>query len=229
MNEPLLTDDLAALLAQFPGPDLHSIVSILKHATSWSIFPSSRAYEAHDVAPGGDLQAHVPAIAREILWWGSNDLQRQIGRQPDWRAIVADVARQVGVEREERATGAPAWRVERALVLKALHNWEALDPERRADIVKEAGATFGAVPGGLAAVGSAAAQFGGLRLAALLPAKLGAGVMLAPVVLALGVAWSAHELAGPGYRVLRPVTLGIALTRLRLRDERAAATFGETA
>lgn len=233
MNDALMTDDLAELLSQFPDKDLHGIVSIMKASTSLSIFPAARAYEAHQVQPGGDLRSHVAEIAGEILWWGSNDLQRQIGWQPDWRAVVVATAQQVGVKPDYCGSSVAVWRIERQLVIAALTDWEAMDPQRRADSVGEAGGTLGALlPGGIGAVGSAIARFGTSKLAALLPAKLAAGAAIGatmvPVALALATAaWTAHELAGPAHRVLRPVALTIALTRFRLRDERAAAVFGD--
>jgi hypothetical protein len=97
-EHPLLTDDLVLLLQQFPNPALLNIVSILKEHKSWSPLPASRAYEAHEATSNDQLLPHVPAIAQEILWWGSNDVHRQFGELRDWcerpsRSASGDIPR----------------------------------------------------------------------------------------------------------------------------------------
>jgi uncharacterized protein YaaW (UPF0174 family) len=75
-----------------------------------------------------------------------------------------------------------------------------------------------------------AVRLGGPQLLAFVVAR-GASYALAasvlgPVAAALGIVWAAYDLAGPSYRVLRPTVLTIvAVTRQRLREERAAAAF----
>jgi uncharacterized protein YaaW (UPF0174 family) len=71
------------------------------------------------------------------------------------------------------------------------------------------------------------AGLGARQLLAFLAAR-GAGAavpFVGPVLTAVGAAWAAYDLAGPGYRVLRPATLLIAFHRRRLRDERASLAF----
>jgi uncharacterized protein YaaW (UPF0174 family) len=49
--------------------------------------------------------------------------------------------------------------------------------------------------------------------------------VVGPVLATLGTAWAAYDLAGPGYRVLRPATLMIAYHRRRLREDSVAEAF----
>jgi len=232
VTDPLLTDDLPTLLGQFPTVDLHGIVSILKAHRSWSIFPGTRAGDAHRAEPGDDLGPQISAITQEILWWGSHDLHRQFGEERDWRTVVANTALQFGVDRGLCGEAVPAWRIERALLLKALADWEQLDPEQREESVQKAGAAWGASSSVLALIASLIVESGAIRLAGYLPTKVIAatvtGAPFAPVATVLGAAWVGYDLAGPGYRVLRPIALTIALTRFRLRDGGAAAAFGDS-
>ena len=227
-SDPLLTDDLATLLRQFTNSDLYSIVSILKRHTSWSPFPASRATAARAEPVGGNLQQHADAIALEILWWGSNEFHRQVGEERTWLDVVAYTAKSVGVPYKDRTTELPAWRIEGALLTKVLTNWEALSPEQREAALREAGINVNAVRGGFGAAVGAAARLGGPELIALLgegAAITFAATILAPIAATLGTIWAAYDLAGAGYRVLRPVALLIAFTRQRLRDQRAANIF----
>jgi hypothetical protein len=229
MSADLLTDDLAALLAQFPNDALHGLVGILKSHSSWSPFPAPRAYEAHALRKTEDARPHAAAIAREILWWGSNDLHRQFGEERDWRTVVTNAATQIGVPSDARKPHFPAWRIEQALFCKALADWEKLTPEQRATALKKSGFSLDAARGGISAALGVAVRGGGGELVAFLGARgvnwAAAATALAPVATALGTLWAAYDLAGPGYRVLRPVTLAIAFTRRRLRDQQIAAAF----
>lgn len=225
----LLSDDLLSLLRVFPSAALEGVVSICKRHTSWSVFPADRASEAHSLPEGGDFTPHAEAITREIFWWGSHDFGRLIGKIPVWRDIVTNVARQAGVEDEHRAAELPVWKIEQASLRKALADWERLSPEQREDILKKAGIDIGAARGGLAAAAGGIVRLGGEQLLAFLAAR-GAGYALAatvfaPVATVLGAVWTAHDLAGPSQRVLRPVVLTIAHTRQKLREAHVAAAF----
>lgn len=227
--DPLMTADLATLLKHFTNDDLHGIVSILKQHTSWSPFPVPRATVAHNVEAGGDMRRHADAIAVEILWWGSNDLHFQFGEERTWLEVVKDTARSAGVPENERDNSLPVWRIEGALLTKVLKNWEALTPKQREEALRKAGFSTDAARGGMGVAVGAAARLGGPQLLALIGVE-GAGIafaaaLLAPIAAALGAVWAAYDLAGPGYRVLRPVVLIIALTRQRLRDQRASDGF----
>lgn len=228
-EHPLLTDDLVLLLQQFPNPALFNIVSILKEHKSWSPLPASRAYEAHEATSNDQLLPHVPAIAQEILWWGSNDVHRQFGELRDWRAIVTDTARQIGVPSKDLAESPPAWRVERTLLRKALAEWEKLSPELREDALRRTGGSIDAAKGGLLSAAGALVRAGSPQIAAFLAARgasyAAAATVLAPLAIVLGAAWTAYDLAGPAFRILRPLALTIAHARNRLCDERAAAAF----
>ena len=225
----LLSDDIFSLLRVFPNDALQGVVGICKHHTSWSVFPADRAYEAHTLQDGADFATHADAIAREILWWGSHDFGRQIGMLPTWRDIVVAVARQAGVEDEDRAKTLPVWKIEQATLRKALTDWESLTPERREEILKEAGINTDTARGGVAAAAGGLVRLGGEQLLAFLAAR-GAGYALAatifaPVATVLGTIWTAHDLAGPSKRVLRPLVLTIAHTRQKLREAQTAAAF----
>lgn len=140
---------------------------------------------------------------------------------------MAATARSIGVDRQDRDREQPAWRVEGAILRQILKDWERLPPEERTKVIDEIGGTVEPLRGALLAVPGAAvtgAQLLGFLAARGLPFALG-GAVLAPVVTAVAALWTAFELAGPGYRVLRPVVATIALTRRRLRDERAASAF----
>ncbi len=231
-EHPLLTDDLVLLLQQFPNPALFNIVSILKEHKSWSPLPASRAYEAHETTSNDQLLPHVPAIAQEIFWWGSNDVDHQFGKLRDWCAIVTDTARQIGVPSKELAGSPPAWHVERALLRTALAEWEKLSPEIREDALRRTGGAREAAKGGpLLATGSLVSA-GSAQIATFLAARgasyAAAATVLAPLAIvlgAVGAVWAAYDLAGPAFRVLRPLALTIAYSRNRLCDGRAAAAF----
>ncbi len=226
----LLTDDLAELLAAFPESDLGAIVDVLKSHKSWTPFAMTSAKSARAAGPSESLRPFAGEIAAEILWWGSHDVLRSLGAAPDWRAVLADVAKAAGVPKADRAADMPAWRIEGAIITKLLADWERMSPADRAAKIRESRGDIGAAPGGaLAALGLGGA-LGGAELLALVGAE-GAGVALGaailwPAVVAAGVLQIAYSLAGPGYRVLRPVALHVALTRQRLRDARIAASFG---
>ena len=148
---------------------------------------------------------------------------------PAWRDIVVAVARQAGVEDEHRATTLPVWRIEQATLRKAMTDWERLAPEQREEVLKKAGIDINAAWGGVAAAAGGLVRLGGEQLLAFLAAR-GAGYALAatifaPVATVLGAIWTAHDLAGPSQRVLRPLVLTIAHTRQRLRETQSAAAF----
>jgi len=225
--DPLLTDDLAELLGLFPNDALGGVVGILRKYKTWWPGEVPRAYAAHRLPEDADFKPHAPAIADEILWWGSHDLMRQFGTKENYRQVVVETARSIGVDKQDRGPDQPAWRVEGAILRKVLKDWEDLAPEKRAAIIEELGGSVEPLRGALFAVpgvGVTGAQLLGLIAARGLPFAVG-GAVLVPVVTALSSLWIAYELAGPGYRVLRPVVTTIALTRRRLRDERAATAF----
>ena len=152
---------------------------------------------------------------------------RQFGTKENYRQVVVETARSIGVDKQDRGPDQPAWRVEGAILRKVLKDWEDLAPEKRAAIIEELGGSVEPLRGALFAVpgvGVTGAQLLGLIAARGLPFAVG-GAVLVPVVTALSSLWIAYELAGPGYRVLRPAVATIALTRRRLRDERAATAF----
>lgn len=136
-DDPLLSDNLAVVLGQFPNNVLHGIISILREHTSFSPFPARRAKLAHAAEPDHDLHPHVPAIVEEILWWGSNEIHRQLGEQRDWPTIVLKAARQLGVPKKDADSLMPAWRIEHMLLQKALSNWEVLSPEQRDKAIRK--------------------------------------------------------------------------------------------
>jgi hypothetical protein len=76
-EDPLLSDDLVAILRVFPEKALRDVIGILAARTSLSPFPGQRAEAAHRAVPGDPLRPHVKEIVDEILWWGSNDILRQ--------------------------------------------------------------------------------------------------------------------------------------------------------
>jgi hypothetical protein len=228
-TDPLLSDDLPDLLRAFPSDALCGLVGIMKQYSSYSPFPESRAYEAYTLPENADFTPHSSAIVNEILWWGSNDLHRLIGEERSWRAVVAQTAASMNVPVEQREVSLPSWKIEGAVIQKALEHWEEMTPEEREAALREAGWDAAAVRGGSTACAGVAARLGGQQLLTFVAAR-GASYALAASVLgllaaALGVAWAAYDLLGPSYRVLRPIILFIAITRRRLRDERAAAAF----
>jgi hypothetical protein len=204
-------------------------VEILKHNTTLSPFPARRAYEAHGLAAGADFAAYADDIAQEILWWGSHDVHRQGGINLGWREIVADTAAEIGVEKKRRGMKDPAWKIENAIFEKVMKDWENLSPKQREEMLRKAGGNTSAARGfAFAAIGGAV-RAGGPDVLALAVGGV-AGAVLAPVAAVVGLVgagWAAYDLAGPGYRVLRPITLSVALTRRRLRDQRAASVFGD--
>ena len=228
-SDPLLSDDLHTLLAAFPSAALNSLVGIVKQHHSWSPFPAPRAYHAHSLSGEADFKPHAGAIAQEILWWGSNDLHRQLGEERVWREIVQRTAKEVGVAREFHGDHVPAWRMEGAIVQKTLRDWENLSPEQREEFLRKAGLDLSAALGGAAVAAGGLVRLGGQQLLAFLAARGAsyalAAAVFAPVATVLGSIWVAYDLAGAGYRVMLPVTLTIAHTRQCLRDERVAAAF----
>ena len=229
--DPLLSDDLSKLLTVFPNKVLSDLVDVLKNSKSFSLFPGPYAEKAHNLAKEADFRPHVAEIATEILWWGSNDLHRQFGEERGWRDIVARAASHIGADAVERDPSYHAWRIERAILRKALENWESLPPEQREAVLQKAGFDLTALKGGAFAAAAGLARLGGSELLGLLAARAGYGVAavaLPPVALGVGILgtlWSAYGLAGESYRVVRPVVMIIAHTRQRLRDERLARAF----
>jgi uncharacterized protein YaaW (UPF0174 family) len=229
-DDPLLTDDLAELLGLFPNQALREILNRLAKHKSWSPFPSSRATEAHQADPDADLRPHAAAIAREIVWWGSNDIAGRFKEPPPWREILLDLAKVAGVKKEKLAGASKAWEIEHAILGAAAASWESLTPEQRKQALEKAGlnkADYAKAVGGLvsgtaarAGVGPAAAMLG-LKGAAVTAAS----AVIMPLTLALTAAWTGYVTAGPAYRVLKPVALAIALTRRQLIDARAAQAF----
>jgi hypothetical protein len=226
-SDPLLSNDLAALLPTFPNDALRDLVAVLKQHKSLTPFPARRAYAAHALPVGGDLTAHATAIAEEVLWWGSHDVHRQFADAPGWIEVVTATAKHLDVPEKERGPAFPAWKIEDAVFHKAMDAWERLGPAEREAAMKKAGVDAGAAKGGMAAAAGGMAGLGARQLLAFLAAR-GAGAavpFVGPVLTAVGAAWAAYDLAGPGYRLLRPATLLIAFHRRRLRDERASSAF----
>lgn len=225
--DPLLSNDLTELLSSFPNDGLRDLVAVLKQHTSLSPFPTRRAYAAHALPVGGDFTAHATAIAEEVLWWGSHDVHRQFGDAPKWIDVVTNTSKHLDVPEKERGPAFPAWKIEDAVFRKAMDAWERLEPAKREAAMKKAGVDAGAAKGGVVAAAGGMAGLGARQLLAFLAAR-GAGAavpFVGPVLTAVGAAWAAYDLAGPGYRVLRPATLVIAFHRRRLRDERASSAF----
>jgi uncharacterized protein YaaW (UPF0174 family) len=228
-DDRLLSEDLTQLLQAFPNDALRDLVGILKQQWTLDPFPATRAYEAHNLAEDADVARYAPQVAAEILWWGSHTLLRQLNGMPAWREVVAKVAASIGVPAKDRTADSPAWRVEGTVLRKALSDWEKLTPTQRQEVVAKAGVDFGAARGGALATTGGLVALGGEELLAFLAARgvsfAAAGTIFAPAALVLGTLWTAYDLAGPSYRVLRPVVMTIAYTRQRLRDERAANAF----
>jgi hypothetical protein len=132
----------------FPNDALRGVVGILKEHWTLDPFPAIRAYEAHNLAKDADITRYAPKIAAEILWWGSHTLLRQFNGVPAWREVVAEVATSIGVPAKDRTSDLPAWRVEGAVLRKALSDWEKLSPTQRQEVLGKAGADFGVAPGG---------------------------------------------------------------------------------
>ena len=228
-DDTLLSEDLTQLLQAFPNDALRGVVGILKAHWALDPFPGTRAYEAHNLAKDADVTRYAPQIAAEILWWGSHNLLRQFSGMPTWREVVAKVAASIGVPAQDRSADSPARRIEVAVLQKALNDWEKLMPAQRQEVLAKAGVDFGAARGGALATAGGVAALGGEELLVFLAVRGAgfavAGTLFAPVAFVLGTLWAAYDLAGPSYRVLRPVVMTIAYTRQRLRDERAANAF----
>src|SRR5262245_51952826 len=119
-DNPLLTDDLATLLGQFPNEALQALRAILAR-WSFSPFPSRRAEIVHELPEDWDLRPYATNIAQEITWWGSNDVTSRFSGEPSWRSLVALVAQKRDVQKEERDPNAlAAWQLESALLRKCL-------------------------------------------------------------------------------------------------------------
>ena len=170
-SDELLSDDLHTLLAAFPSVALSSLVGIVKQHHSWSPFPAPRAYHAHSLSGEADFIPHARAIAQEILWWGSNDLHRQLGEERGWREIVQRTAREVGVAREYLSDHLPAWRMEGAIVQKTMRDWENLSPEQREEVLRKAGLDFSATLGVATVAAGGLVRLGGQQLIAFLAAR----------------------------------------------------------
>lgn len=229
-HDPLLSDDLPMLLRAFPSGALEAVVGVCKQNESWSPLPAERAEKAHRLAPGADFTPHADDIAREILWWGSHDFWRVIGRRPDWRNLVSGVAERIGADTGQLGADHPVWAIEQAVLRKAFEKWDALSPAQREAALKEPGADKGAAPGGLLAAAGSVFALGGEQILAQIALRGAAAAVAGPFAAVAAVAgggWAAYSLAGPSHRVLRPVVLHIALTRQQLRLARAAAAFEE--
>ncbi len=226
-TDPLLSDNLTTLLRAFPSDALRDLVAVMKQYTSLSPFPARRAYAAHELPSDGDFRAHAEAIADEVIWWGSHDLLRAFAESPRWVDVLVTTAEHLDVLAQERKPGLAAWKIEDAIFRKGLDAWERLTPAEREAAMKKAGVDASAARGGMAAAAGGMAGMGARQLLTFLAAR-GAGAavpFIGPVLTAVGAVWAAYDLAGPGYRVLRPATLVIAFHRRRLRDERAASAF----
>jgi uncharacterized protein YaaW (UPF0174 family) len=197
---------------------------------TWSLSPirGPRAYEVHGLPDDADFIPHATAIANEILWWGSNDFHRLLGEERSWREVLVRTAANMNVSTDQRTDSLPAWKVEGAILQKALDDWECMTPEQREEALRKAGWDLGTLKGGaMAVVGLSSRQLLAF-LATRGPGYALAGTFgtfLAPLAAALGIGLTAYDVAGPSYRVLRPAVLTIACTRRRLRDERSAAAF----
>jgi len=226
-SDPLLSDDLAVLLGSFSNDALRDLVTVLREHKSLSPFPNRRAYAAHALPIDGNFIAHATAIAEEVLWWGSHDVHQRFADAPRWIDVVTGTAKHLGVPEKELAPAPPAWKIEDAVFRKAMKTWEDLTPSEREAAIKKAGIDVSAAKGGMVAAVGGMASLGARQLITFLAAR-GAGAAIpfvGPVLTVVGAGWAAYDLAGPGYRVLRPATLVIAFHRRRLRDERAALAF----
>lgn len=236
----LLTDDLGTLLGLFPNEALRAILGIMAGHTSWSPFPDRRATAAHQQPADADLRPFAREIACEVMWWGANDVHRDLGHQDTWPEVLRRVAKSEGLKARD-LDGRPAWQIEQAILTRVLSRWEQMTSGEREEVIQRSGAKFDAAWGGaLAAGGGAMAATeamlvaGGPRLLSFLASRLAplaiaapAVPFVAPVLTVLGAAWAAYDLAGPAFRVLRPVALTVAFTRRRLREARSARAFEE--
>ena len=157
--------------------------------------------------------------------------------EPNWRNIVDSTAKWLKVPENARSKKLPAWKIEQAMILHVLSAWETMSPKQRENAILNADVNFSGVIGGaVAAIAGGIARLSETELMTFLTARATPSAVsattFAPIVmpfallLTVGSAfWGAYDLAGPGYRVLRPVALFIAFTRKRLRDERAADAF----
>lgn len=230
-DNPLLTDDLATLLSQFPNEALQGLRAILAGGRSYRPLPSKRAEAVHALPEDADLRQHAAEIAREITWWGSHEVVSRVRGEPSWRSLVAFVAQKRGVKEEERDPDIlPAWRLEGALLRKCLADWDRLTPAEREETIRKAGYDRGAMPGGLSAATVAALRAGGPQVLKLLAGRGGALITSGPaalVVAGLSAGWMAYNLLGPSLRVLQPATLTVAITRLQLREAAMTGAFAE--
>jgi hypothetical protein len=241
MPGDLFSEDLTELLQVFPNEVLHALRGILQNR--WIVTPFRfrypRAKEAHRLPADADLRAHAGALAEEIRWWGSHELKRQFGHQPSWKEIVVDVAHSFGVVPPSDAEHMHLCQVESLILRKVLERSEHMTPAQRSEAIRKGmpgvkaisqSAETGA-PG--AWFGSAMAEFAStLRrnppkwLPRAVPSNASrAAAIIAAAALAAAVA---HHLAGPGYRVLRPAVLTVAIARQHLRDQTLAANFGDS-
>lgn len=222
-SDPLLSDDLAILLAQFPNDALQKLLGGMgKHMAGYQ-YDDRRAKEVRALPENSDLRPHASAIAEEVRWWASNAVHLAVGSSlSTWPEIVRDAARKAKVDLNGIADDAPAWKVEQALLAHLATKVKPLiDPGAGV-----AGAAVAAGGGAVAlAEGAVAALLG--RAAPAAVAAVPAVAALAPVVAVAGAAWAIYDFAGPSHRVLGPAVALIALTRQFLRDQRMAAAFRE--
>ena len=68
--DPLLSDDLATVLAVLGQEELTEIVGVLNKNRSFTPFPMPVAKNARKAGSNDNLAAHAEEIAREFLWWG---------------------------------------------------------------------------------------------------------------------------------------------------------------
>lgn len=232
--DPLLSDDIYTLLQKFPSDALKQIVCIYKNRASWSPFPAGRAYRVHDLPSGADFTPYAEEIARELIWWGSNEFHRQFGELPNYREIVCGVAKKMGVEEKNRADALPVWRIEQETLKKFLEDLEKLSPADREKKLKEASGSLSPAWGASATALSGALSWGAEAFLSFLARQVSATAVTAagataavvtPLAIVAAVLWTAYDLAEPGYRVLGPAVLTVALTRQKLRESRAGAAF----
>lgn len=253
MADPLLSDDLATVLSVLRQEALTEIVGVLNKNRSFTPFPMPVAKNARKAGADDNLAAHAEEIAREILWWGSNEITRQLGKSPTWRDLLISIGTALEVAAADLRLNVPIHAVEGAILRKAIPDWETLAPGVRAEKVREAGmrgrsalGLIGSLPAlalkivsrfGIwagaeagAAGATAGAAAGGTATAAGGTAAASAVMTAAAPIAAaaaavIGAGYTVFELSGPAYRVVRPVVLLVASSRQRLRDERNASAF----
>lgn len=186
--DPLLADDLGTLLGLFPNEALRAILDIMAGHTSWSPFPGRRATAARRQPADADLRPFARDIAREVMWWGANDLHRGPGHEDTWSDLVGHVANSEGSNAKDLA-GLAAWQSEQVLLAKVFSRWEQMSPEERDELILQSGAGLAAARGGAVAAGGgvmavmeALLVAGGIRLPGLLAARLAPLAVATPAV-----------------------------------------------